>query len=63
MNSLRLARKEGVISQEDLNVIFVQRDFGTDDDIEVTYINEIQITDEGKLNERPKISLTVGMMY
>lgn len=54
LNSLRLARKEGVISQEDLNVIFVQRDFGTDDDIEVTYINEIQITDEGKLNERPK---------
>ena len=33
---------------------FVQRDFGAGDDIEVTYIDEIQITDEGKLNERPK---------
>lgn len=54
LNSLRLARKEKVISQEDLNVIFVQRDFGAGDDMEVTYIDEIQITDEGKLNERPK---------
>ena len=54
LNSLRLARKEKVISQEDLNVIFVQRDFGADDDMEVTYIDEIQITDEGKLNKRPK---------
>lgn len=54
LNSLRLARKEKVISQEDLNVIFVQRDFGAGDDMEVTYIDEIQITDEGKLNKRPK---------
>ena len=54
LNSLRLARKEGIISQEDLNIIFVQRDFGTGDDTEVTYIDEIQITDEGKLNDRPK---------
>ena len=54
LNSLRLARKEKVISQDDLNVIFVQRDFGADDDMEITYIDEIQITDEGKLNIRPK---------
>ena len=54
LNSLRLARKEGVISQEDLNVIFVQRDFGTGDEMDVTYMNEIQIKDDGKLNERPK---------
>ena len=40
--------------KEDLNVIFVQRDFGAGDDMEVTYIDEIQITDEGKLNKRPK---------
>ena len=37
-----------------MNVIFVQRDFGADDDMEVTYIDEIQITDEGKLSKRPK---------
>lgn len=54
LNSLRLARKEGVISQEDLNVIFVQRDFGLSDDMDITYIDEIQITNEGKLNKRPK---------
>ena len=54
LNSLRLARKEGIISQKDLNMIFVQRDFGAGDDTEVTYIDEIQITDEGKLNDRPK---------
>lgn len=54
LNSLRLARKEGVISQEDLNVIFVQRDFGTGDEMDVTYMDEIQIKDDGKLNERPK---------
>mgnify|MGYP003287119146 CR=1 FL=1 len=54
LNSLRLARKEKTISQDDLNVIFVQRDFGSDDDMEITYIDEIQITDEGKLSIRPK---------
>lgn len=54
LNSLRLARKENVISQDDLNVIFVQRDFGTGDDTDITYIDEIQITDEGKLSDRPK---------
>ena len=37
-----------------MNVIFVQRDFGAGDDMEVTYIDEIQITDEGKLTKRPK---------
>ena len=48
---LQLHRKR---SARLLNIIFVQRDFGTGDDTEVTYIDEIQITDEGKLNDRPK---------
>ena len=54
LNSLRLARKEKVIPKEDLNIIFVQRYFGAGDDPDVTYTDEIQITDEGKLNARPK---------
>lgn len=54
LNSLRLARKENVILQDDLNVIFVQRDFGTGDETDITYIDEIQITNEGKLSDRPK---------
>ncbi len=54
LNSLRLARKENIISQEHLNVIFVQRDFGAADDMDVTFVDEIQITNEGKLNRRPK---------
>lgn len=54
LNSLRLARKEGIISKDDLNVIFVQRYFGESDDVDVTYTDEISITDEGKLTARPK---------
>lgn len=54
LNSLRLARKEGVISKDDLNVIFVQRNSGTSDDIDIVYTDEIQITDQGKLTNRPK---------
>lgn len=54
LNSLRLARKENKISRDDLNVIFVQRYFGADDGMDVTYTDEIQITDEGKLTDRPK---------
>ena len=53
LNSLRLARKEQLIPQEKVNVIFVQRCFGTGGDMDVTYTTEIQITDSGKLTERP----------
>ena len=54
LNSLRLARKDGIISKEQLNVIFVQKYFGADKDMDVTYTDEIQINDDGKLNARPK---------
>lgn len=54
LNSLRLARKDGIISKEQLNVIFVQKYFGADKDMDVIYTDEIQINDEGKLNARPK---------
>lgn len=53
LNSLRLARKEQLIPQEKINVIFVQRCFGTGGDMDVTYTTEIQITDSGRLTERP----------
>lgn len=54
LNSLRLARKKGIISKDDINIIFVQRDFGTDNGIDVTFKDEIQITDNGKLTARPE---------
>lgn len=54
LNSLRLARKKGIISKDDINIIFVQRDFETDNGIDVTFKDEIQITDNGKLTARPE---------
>lgn len=52
LNSLRLARKNGVLGEQDVNLIFVQRDFvsGTG----LSYIDEIKIKDSGKLTKRPE---------
>lgn len=52
LNSLRLARKTGILSEKDVNLIFAQRDLvsGTG----ISFINEIKIKDSGKLTQRPE---------
>lgn len=52
LNSLRLARKTGVLEkEEDVNLIFVQRDLRSGTGI--SFIDEIKIKDNGKLTNRP----------
>lgn len=52
LNSLRLARKTGILSDKDVNLIFTQRDLvsGTG----ISFIDEIKIKDSGKLTKRPE---------
>ncbi len=52
LNSLRLARKTGVLREKDINLIFTQRDLvsGTG----ISFIDEIKIKDSGKLTKRPE---------
>lgn len=52
LNSLRLARKMGILSEKNVNLIFAQRDLvsGTG----ISFINEIKIKDSGKLTQRPE---------
>jgi len=53
LNGIRLARKEGVLKYDDVNLIFVQRK--TINGQLLTFTNEIQITDNGKLTDRPSL--------
>ena len=52
LNSIRLARKTGALKNDDVNLIFAQRDYkqGTG----ISFIDEIKITDTGKLTARPE---------
>lgn len=53
LNSLRLARKTGVLEkEEDINLIFVQRDLTSGTGI--SFIDEIKIKNSGKLTKRPE---------
>lgn len=52
LNSLRLARKKRILSENDINIIFAQRDF--DSGTGISFINEIKIKDSGKLTRRPE---------
>ena len=47
LNGIRLARKAGVVSRQDVMAIFVQREQG------VTFTNEIDVLDNGRLSARP----------
>ncbi|WP_288613015.1 DUF3696 domain-containing protein [uncultured Bacteroides sp.] len=52
LNSLRLARKKGILGEKDINLIFVQHDISSGTNI--TFTDEIQIKDNGKLTKRPE---------
>lgn len=55
LNSLRLARKKGILGEKDINLIFVQHDISSGTNI--TFTDEIQIKDNGKLTKRPEYFL------
>lgn len=52
LNSLRLARKKGILGEKGINLIFVQHDISSGTNI--TFTDEIQIKDNGKLTKRPE---------
>lgn len=52
LNSLRLACKKGILGEKDINLIFVQHDISSGTNI--TFTDEIQIKDNGKLTKRPE---------
>lgn len=52
LNSLRLARKTDILQEEDVNLIFAQRDFKSGTGI--SFIDEIKIKNNGKLTARPE---------
>ena len=52
INGVRLARKNGIIGkQSDVNLIFVQRTKDEDNNKLITYVNDVQIKDDGKFTE------------
>jgi len=53
MNGIRLARKRGMLSKEQVMMFFVQRE--TEDGIDVTFTEKIEINDNGKLTARPPL--------